>query len=383
MSSIGPYDGHHCTQSPETERHRIMRPFLSAMGRWGICCLGGLIVPATLGMTPDSPPPLDEPEEPRVELARFETRMERDQHLLAQAYPDEARWLTTPQGELLVLYKPALHSEPKGTLLMAHSADRPGDWPPFWENLRRTLPYSGWATLALTLPTPPKAEIPPRPDTPIAQNVVENPDESEASTEDTNDATDVPEQEHEQEQEQEEEQEEERETEIQLTRAQRIGLSLDAALAALPPGSDQNRVLLVDNVSAEAALAHLQPLLQLTEPDELPGRRHLTGPVHALVLVNLYPSQPLSTTQLQALFAVPELPVLDLFPGPDSAPNRQQRQLHRGLARQQNLAHYQAVLMPPATAANVNNQSAFWARRLQGFMGHQNSAATLSPSAAD
>src|SRR5690625_5479331 len=38
--------------------------------------------------------------EPRVELARFETRMERDQHLLAQAYPDEARWLTTPQGEL-------------------------------------------------------------------------------------------------------------------------------------------------------------------------------------------------------------------------------------------------------------------------------------------
>src|SRR5690625_6420511 len=100
--------------------------------------------------------------------------MERDQHLLAQAYPDEARWLTTPQGELLVLYKPALHSEPKGTLLMAHSAERPGDWPPFWENLSRTMIYSGWETLELTLPTPSIEENPQRPGTPIAQNEVYN-----------------------------------------------------------------------------------------------------------------------------------------------------------------------------------------------------------------
>jgi hypothetical protein len=285
-----------------------------------------------------------EVEEAIEEPPRFTSRAERDRHLLASAFPEQAQRLNTPEGELLVLYKPALHAESKGTLMMVHSADSPGDWPPAWENLRRALPYFGWATLALTVPTPPGPDIPPRPVE--APPVEENGDPEAPAREATPEET------------------------VPLTREQRISARLDAALGILQPA--ENVVLLVDNVNAPAVFAHIEPGLRLAEPGIQPGHSPLAGPVRALVLANLYPSQPLSQAQVQKLFSVSELPILDMFPAADTPANRRQRQLHRGLAQRQNLIHYQALSLPQLVVADLDDQSGYWVVRLQGFMTRQN-----------
>ncbi|MDQ2077606.1 DUF3530 family protein [Marinimicrobium sp. ABcell2] len=323
-----------------------MRYFLPAPSKLCAICLAAL-----LAWPSHAEDEQEEAEATIEEPARFASRAERDRALLASAFPREAHRLNTPEGEVLMLLKPALHAEPKGTLVMVHSADRAGDWPPAWENLRRALPYYGWATLALAVPTPPGPVIPPRPVE--TREEVETAAEADAAPPEEAPAEEEP-----------------------LTREQRIAARLDGVLALLEADAAQNLVLLVDNVNASAVFAHVKPELQVGEPGEQPGHSPLAGPIRALVLANLYPSQPLSQGQLEELFSVPELPVLDVFPENETPANRRQRQLHRGLAQRQNMAHYQALALPYPRTPDLDDSSSYSVLRLHSFMTHQNNAET-------
>lgn len=317
--------------------------------------LGGALLLASLWAQSAVAQDIEEPlaPEPAVELApRFESRVHRDRELLAETYPGEARRLATAEGELLVLFKPALHAEPKGALLIAYTGNQPGDWPAELENLRRSLPYYGWATLALALPPEPKTPVPPRP----LDEEAEAPGDEEGAEA----PGDEP-----------EEPEEAPPEEPDPPRAQRLAERLDAALALLAQEGQLNLVVLVDNLSASDVHAHLRPGLAVGEPGDRPGQSPLAGPVRALILLNLYPQQPLSEAQLRELFSVPELPILNLFPGMDSPPRAQQRRQHRGLAQQQRLNQYQALVLPFASTPDLDDRHSHWVQRIQSFMAFQ------------
>lgn len=322
-----------------------------------------LLAGSALGQDTDSEP--QEVEEPApVEQPRFQSRAERDRQLLVDAHPGEAQLLEIPNGTLLALYRPALAAQPRGTLLLAYAGNPPGEWPAYWENLRHVLPEQGWNTLALTLPPPvptPVAKRPPDP-APEPQGSADESQGSAIAPENTADEESDP------------VVAEPAVPEPTISREQRIAARLDAAIAFLQQQESDNLALLVNASGAEEALEHLGPGLRVDEADIGQGQSVLAGPVRALILVNLHSHTVLTEQQLLRIFAVPELPVLDLFLGMESPPRTEQRKFHKGLARRQGLSQYRALLLPNPAAPDPNDNQSFWVRRIESFLDRQLSA---------
>lgn len=313
--------------------------------------------------------------EPRktAEPPRFASRRERDRELLAERFPEEARWLTLPDPETraLALYRPAM-AEPKGALLMFYSADNPPHWPPALANLRQSLPRHGWATLAVTLPTP---EQPPVPERPAPEPPPAPAETEEGAEEDAEDTAEV----------NEESGEEAAEADAAANnteapspetplppRPERIANHVNAALQWLADNGQGNLVVLVDPLSAPQILSVLQPQLEAGARGQPPsnGESPLSGPVRALILANLHGGIELSQEQLSQIFVVPELPILDVFVGPSALLEEQQRR-HRDIARREQLTRYQNLLMGAPDVHDPENERSFWVRRIQGFMQRQ------------
>lgn len=320
--------------------------------------LGLLYAPlATAQKENEAPPPENsareiEPEE----VPRYRSRRERDRQLLAERFPDDVRWLElpTPEAKALALFRPA-DATPKGALLLLYGADHPPHWPAHLDNLRRALPRHGWATLALTLPLPERAPIPERPEEEMSAPAAGDDDPAEEKeNEDTAEA-------------------DQGEPEDPLPpRAERIASHLDAALAWLAREGQGNLVVLVDAASATPVLEHLRPQLETGAEGDPPNRGEspMSGPIRALILVNSDASTTLTTDQLEQIFAVPELPVLDIFLGP-AARLRERTRQHRDISRRQRLEHYQSLALTTPTIQDPENERSFWVRRLQGFMHRQ------------
>lgn len=321
--------------------------------------------------TADQALPADPPPEP----PRFASRGERDRELLAERFPDEARWLTLPPPEAraLALFRPAL-AEPKGALLLFYSADNPPHWPAPLANLRQSLPRHGWATFAVTLPTPEPPPIPerPAPEPPPALAQPQKPGEADAEQAADNTEATV-------------KQEEAGEAETADNnatkpppktplppRSERIANRVNAALQWLADNGQGNLVVLVDPLSAATVLSVLQPQLEAGARGQPPstGESPLSGPIRALILVNRHGGVELSNEQLAQIFAVPELPVLDAFVGPSARLQEQQRQ-HRDIARRERLIHYQSLMIGAPDVHDPENERSFWVRRIQGFMERQ------------
>lgn len=282
--------------------------------------------------TSETPPPL--------------SPQERDQQLLALARPEEARWLETPNGKVLALYRPTATRETKGVLLLLHTATSPAGLPPALENVRLTLTEHGWATLALTLPPQPPQTPPDRDaldeanteDTPTEAVVTEPPVETtpeepavEASpAENPEPPVTTP------------------------SRIEVISQQLTAAFTWLAQENLKPAVLLVDNSGVVDSLAHLQA--------------NPSAAITALVLINLQAEEPLTTAQLEGVFTATSPPVLDVFFAPDQGQAAATRKHHRAVAQRNQVKAYQQLLLPPPLVTTQNNAQTFWVERLRGFM---------------
>lgn len=309
--------------------------------------------------------PREAEEEPEEE-ARFASRERRDRALLAQQFPGEAQWLElpAPQAEALALYRPAESAAPKGALLLLHTADNPPHWPLHLDNLRRALPRQGWATLALTLPLAERTPVPARPEDTLPRAAAPQEDEG-GDEEDNGDENGEPEEAAEPEPEPEPE-------EPLPPRAERVADHLDAALLWLAQEGQGNLVVLVDPRSAPEVLAHLEGQLRQGADGEPPatGESPLSGPIRALVMVSTRADAELSREQLDQVFAVAQLPVLDVFLGPGARLQERRRQ-HRDASRRQRLRHYQALEMSVPDLRDPEQEANHWVRRIHAYMQRQ------------
>ncbi len=308
--------------------------------------------------------------EPEPEPPRFASRAERDRQLLAERFPDQARWLpmAEPESDALALFNPAI-AEPKGALLMFYSAENPPHWPPALANLREALPRLGWATFALTLPPPEPEPVPERPaetlPTPAVNAAADADPEAEDDAEEEPVEEAVPEEE-------EAPEEAPPEEPVLPPRADRINQRVTDALAWLADEGQGNLVVLVDPLSAQDVMTVLRPQLEAGAQGDPPdsGESPLSGPIRALILVNRAGGVTLDTQALEQIFAVPELPVLDVFIGPTTH-LRERQQRHRDMARRQRLVHYRTLMLAAPDVRDPQDERNFWVRRVQGFMHRQ------------
>ncbi len=332
--------------------------------RFCLClCLGLLLHTTVQAQQPDAEAPSSEASASAQSSAAsseaplYESRAMRDKTLIAEAAGEQAQWLDTEYGKLLVFYRPTEAKRTRGVLILFHAAEDPQTWPPILENLRANLPRYGWETLAVTLPQQYPAPVPARPSSSSAssepaateQTNTENPAavasatsavSSEASAPSSSAASSaVP-----------------RETLIQAY--------VTATFEFLQKKGQFNAVLLVDNSSANPVLAQLLP--QIKENVRDPAT--IDGPIQALVMTNLQSQEPLASSELAAIFTNKQLPVLDVFFTPDDAEQTKARELHRAIAMRQKLDNYLQTSLDSQPKIVETDPRSFLAARVRGFM---------------
>ena len=322
-----------------------LRPHCWLFVGWLLMSATGVLHAQTTAPAENAPNPAPEtgvPEPaPEQEPAPSVSREERYNQLLAEAKPDEVRWLETPDEKILALFRPTEARTTKGAVLILHAAEVPPGWPPSFENLRRYLPRYGWVTLAVALPSQQPSAVPEREIPPPAQE--EQTDQQEAADEATpaeeKPAAEPP------------------APKPQPSRTEIIARRVGAAAAFLREQGQENILVLVDNSSVVDSMAALQP--------------SASNPPQALILVNLQTQEPLTREQLEGLFANPALPVLDLFTQANDDQQAALRQRHRAAALRNKMENYYPLQLLPLQPQDLDNPRSFWLERTRGFMERQ------------
>jgi hypothetical protein len=320
-----------------------------------LVCISGMCMaqngPATSEGSASSAASSAAPEKPI-----YATNTERDNALLTKAFTaiaktDELQPLETPDEKILALYKVGETRKPKGVLLIMHAPEAPQLWPTTLENLRRNLPLYGWATMALPLPAKYQSTVPERESASSSSVAAEPTNASTASSapaETVAAASSAA-------------------SEAQkplIARDKLISERVEAALAQLIKLDQLNLVVLVDNSSAPDALATLYKKINKATTTSAT----IDGPLQALILVNLQNQEPLSKEQLSAIFAVGDLPVMDVFFNTDNAAQVELRRLHLAEAMRHNLKDYQQLMLPSQPSVSVDDTQSFWLGKIHGFV---------------
>jgi hypothetical protein len=286
----------------------------------------------------------------------YANNTERDNELLAKAFTaiakaDELQWLETPDEKILTLYKAGETRKPKGVLLIMHAPEVPQLWPTNLENVRRNLPLYGWATMALPLPAKYPNSIPERASSSASSAPAEAASsaasssaaaETVAATSSASSEAPKP----------------------LIPRDKLIGERVDAAVTQLNKIGQFNLVVLVDNSSAPDALAGLYKKINKATTT----KDTVDGPLQALILVNLQDQEPLTKEQLKAIFAVSDLPLMDVFFNPDNAAQSELRRTHRAEAMRQNIKNYQQSILPSMPPVTAEDTQSFWLGKVHGFV---------------
>ena len=312
------------------------------------------------------------PEEPL-----YESRKLRNQSLLADVLTEEARWLDTPEGKVLALYRRTETRTTHGAILLLHATKDPQNWPADLDNLRHFLPRYGWETLALALPPQAPTMVPGRviAALPIEPANPPNPtDEQNPSAETQETPAEAPPQEDTSAEAQPQEPvptaEQTAAISHSLTPKQRSELIVSYTQAAFefPNAQGQfNLVLLVDNSVAPDSLSSILPQIKANPSD----KKTVDGPIQALILFNLQSQEPLTSTQLTQILGSPTLPVLDIFLAPNDEAQQKQRQLHLSIAMRNKLDTYIPQLLEPLPQTSADDANSFLVRRIAGFMRQQ------------
>lgn len=291
------------------------------------------------------------------EAPLYESRALRDKSLIAKAAGEQAQWLDTEYGKLLVFYRPTEAKRTRGVLVLFHAAEDPQRWPPILENLRANLPRYGWETLAVTLPGQYPASVPQRPSSSsISSTAATVPPNAEVPSAEATSASSVT--------------TSEPSTQSSSTassivpRDTLIQAYVAATFEFLKNKGQFNAVLLVDNSSANPVLTQL--LSQIKENTRDPAT--IDGPIQALVITNLQSQEPLTTSELAAIFSNKQLPVLDVFFNPDDLEQIKARDLHKAIAMRLKLNSYLQASLDNQPKIVETDPRSFLAARVRGFM---------------
>lgn len=311
------------------------------------------------------------------EAPPYESRAMRDRTLIANALQDESVWLDTDYGKILAMHRITEARSTYGVLVLLHAAEDPQHWPPALENLRTHLPRYGWETLAIALPQKTPRPIPARPSSSssssqdnsenadaaegnaetIAESVTEaTPEEISAASSASNSSSS---------------------SSSSVSRELLIAAYIDAALKYLNEKNQFNLVVLTDNSSAYLSLSKLLPMIQQgAEPSDT-----IDGPLQALIIGNLQPQESLSRSELEIIFSIPQLPVMDVFFAPDSAAQQAARNLHRATAMRQKVTDYQQLSLAHPPMVSETDFQSFLLGRVRGFMQRKASGVELKQEA--
>jgi hypothetical protein len=304
------------------------------------------------------------------------------QLLAARLNSRDSVWLEAAGEKFLTLYQPDVSGTPRGAVLLLHAEGEHPDWPATMEVLRRTLPQHGWATLAISLPSPDLPQPPPR--DPPPPPPPPPPPETETETE----------------------------TAEQTADAEKTAPGAEPAPAAEPPESD----VLYDSTSGKlsdgsvapepapppspavptetrtsarisAAMGYLQSQGQLNialvgdgtgatrgaavirtiapTPPLRPGAKPIKA-ISAMVIINGRNQLPTTPADMAQTLFDTEIPTLDIYFDSDPR-NISDARARRQYARQQRYAVYQQVQMP-AMAATLLQEENRLSRRVRGFL---------------
>ena len=328
----------------------------------GFCCQSCLCFaqnPATEAST-SSAASSTAPEKPI-----YTSSSERDNELLVKAFTavaktDELLWLETPDEKVLSLYKANETRKTLGLLLIMHAPEVPQLWPANLENIRRNLPLYSWSTIALPLPgkyaiaapqrDPLAAPIPaPEPGAASSTSEIAS---SAASSEASSEAS-----------------------KPIVARDKLIAGRVTAAVGEINKLGKLDLAVLVDNSSAPDALAALYQQFNIAKENTAESA------LKALVLVNLQEQEPLTKTQLSAIFASSNLRVMDVFFNPDNKAQADLRRLHKAEAMRQNVKDYQQLILPTQPNVVVEDSQSFWLGKIHGFLNKNNLSSKNSSSA--
>lgn len=301
------------------------------------------------------------------EAPLYPSRDIRDKSLFAKEIKDEAQWLETEHGKILALYRPTEAKKTFGVLVLFHAAEDPQLWPPMLENLRANLPRYGWETLAISVPHKYPAKIPERPtlssinaltSSSAASGEYEEPAtpkepaaaSSISSTSSSNAAS------------------------PNVARELLITAYVDAAFNFLNENNQLNIVVLADNSSALQILQTLTPQIKGTKP----GTTTIDGPLQALIIANLQPQEPITKSNLEAMFNTRQLPVLDIFFAPDTIEQLETRDLHRAVAMRKKISDYQQLLIDNQPKLTETDRQSYLLGRVRGFMKQKASGTELN-----
>jgi len=292
----------------------------------------------------------------------YTSTVERDNALIAKAFADLAKadelvWLTTADEKFLSLYKPSEARKAKGVLVIMHAPETPQLWPTSLEILRRNLPVTGWATMALPLPAKYQPVAPEReasssaaatdntsassPSSSTASTASAN--ASSAATTTTSSASSV---------------------KPMLPRDQVISQRVNAAITQLNQEGQYNLVVMVDNSCAPDVLASLYKKINKS----ITTNGTIDGPMQALILINMQDQEPLTKEQLDTLFSVPEMPIMDVFFNTEQSQMDEQRRTHRGEAMRNNVKDYQQFIFINEPMVLLDDKQNFWVGKVHGFL---------------
>lgn len=140
--------------------------------------------------------------------------------------------------------------------------------------------------------------------------------------------------------------------------------TLTAAINYLQQQGKFNLVLLSDNRLLHPATQHLLPQIKPNPKDP----KTIDGPMQALVMLNIQAQYPLTQDMLEAIFASPELPVLDVFFNPPFVTQEQDQRLHKTTAARKKLSKYRQQVFAYPEENTLDEPQQFWLSTVRGFM---------------
>lgn len=284
--------------------------------------------------------------------------------ILAKHLPKDALvWLDSAYGPFLSIWQKDRSGDPKGALLIIHAEGEHPAWPNTTKPLHDTLPDYGWATLAISLPTPDKKAIPKR-TLPAKVRKKAPADSSEAESDEQEKTKAIAEGE-EKSTAPEKKVNPPNETKRSGPSAEEVSLRrLESALQFLHEQGQFNLIILGSGYGAIRAHDFLEKITPKIDNPKLKAK--VEKPMRAMIIVNGRNQLPTMDDAFSGWFNDPEIPVLDIYEQGDYR-NAAEAKARKILAKQKKVAVYKQVKLislSPQKSWDENSLS----RRIRSFL---------------
>ncbi|MGH1486933.1 MAG: DUF3530 family protein [Cellvibrionaceae bacterium] len=274
--------------------------------------------------------------------ARKPTSEDESMKILADYLPQESLlWLENRDERFLSIWQKDRSGDPKGALLIVHAEGEHPAWPNTTKPLHDTLPDYGWATLAISLPTPDLPKVPDRTlPTKVKLVVKTKVDDTQESNEETPEEGKEAAKNSETKKAPQVAQRPPPKMEKSVSAELRSEKRLEAALRFLHDQGQFNLIIMGNGSGAIRAHDFLDKITPKISNPKL--KESFEKPVRAMVILNGRNQLPTMKNNYGGWFSDPEIPVLDIFIETDYR-NSADAKKRKVLARQKKVDIYKQV----------------------------------------